>query len=227
MKQKSIIYFLLIVSSVVFTSCFVHKDYVRNIIKNEAIQKPKTKRVLITAADINFNINSFEKTFDKNYGETFVFANEYASEVATGLINESVFSTVVIDEVNKWTLLEDGYNPNTIAEINSLTEKANADYLISISNFTIASRYERVYVASGGFNNPGGGHYNNKEYGVVKAKVTVYDLKSKKKIVTFDTEGESAIFFFDFTTTLKKAKARSITHLVNYLKNGTVQYKKN
>ncbi len=221
MKQKATI-FLLLITSLVFTSCLVSRDYISNITKNSALSYEKTNRILIATSD-KLSLSSFKKTFEKNYELDIDFVNEYSSELANELMNNNVFTKVALDnEVNKWNVLTNGINAANLIEVDSLVANTNADYLITIDNYNISNRFVTSY--SGGGMNGGFGHQTSTEYCMVSAGVKVYDLKTREIVVSFETTGESSVFMFDFTKTFKKAKERSITHIVNYLKTGKVKY---
>jgi hypothetical protein len=64
------------------------------------------------------------------------------------------------------------------------------------------------------------------EYCVINVKVAVYDTKNDKEILDFIAIGEASVFFFNFTTTLEKAKNRTIDHIINYLKTEQTTYEK-
>ena len=64
------------------------------------------------------------------------------------------------------------------------------------------------------------------EYCVITVKVEVYDAKTEKEILDFVAIGEKSVFMFNFTKTLQDTKARTITHIINYLKSGRTTYTK-
>ena len=62
------------------------------------------------------------------------------------------------------------------------------------------------------------------EYCVIKAKVIVYDVKSKTQILEFMTIGESNVFLLDFSGAFREAKSKSVQHAINFLKSGRRKY---
>ncbi|NVK53302.1 MAG: hypothetical protein HWD85_10245 [Flavobacteriaceae bacterium] len=202
--------FTLCVGVVFFTSCIAKKHYVNQVIKKETIEELASKTVVVTVAD-NVDLKDFKKTYKKNFSDDKVFAKSYTDAISIALKNNRVFSSVQIGKVNNWDFLK---------------ENSTTDYIIDIPFFEINNRIETTRVVTGGPNNFGGMQTTSTEYCVVNVKVVLYDMKKKKRVLEFLSTGESSVFFFDFTKALQKAKERSITHIVNYLKSGKTEYDK-
>lgn len=195
-----------------FTSCKVSKQYVTYISKKADIEAPKTKKVLVIATD-DIKVLEFTNTFEKNYEEKEDFSNQYLKEFSRGINASKAFGDVTYD-----------ISKGTYASLNTI----DADYVIHFSNFEITNRYEwRQSTNMNGMNGMGGMSTSSSvEYCVINVKVEVYDAKNDKEILDFIAIGEAAVFFFNYTTTLKKAKDRTIAHIINYLKTEQTTYEK-
>jgi hypothetical protein len=195
-----------------FTSCKVSKQYVTYISKKADIVAPKTKKIVVIATD-DIKVLEFTKTFEKNYEEKADFSSQYLTDFSNKVKARKVFGDVTYD-----------ISKGTYASLKS----TDADYVIHFSNFEITNRYEwRQSGNMGGMN--GTGYMNTSssvEYCVINVKVEVYDAKNDKEIIDFIAIGEASVFFFNFTTTLKKAKDRTIDHIINYLKTEQTTYEK-
>ena len=195
-----------------FTSCKVSKQYVTFISKKAEIETPETKKVILIATD-DINVLEFTNTFQKNYKEKAAFSSQYLNDFSNKIKASKVFGDITYD-----------ISKETYASLNT----ADADYVIHFSNFEITNRYE--WRQSGNIAEMNGmGSMNTSssvEYCVINVKVVVYDTKSDKEILDFIAIGEASVFFFNFTTTLEKAKNRTIDHIINYLKTEQTTYEK-
>ena len=195
-----------------FTSCKVSKQYVTFISKKAEIETPETKKVILIATD-DINVLEFTNTFQKNYKEKAAFSSQYLNDFSNKIKASKVFGDITYD-----------ISKETYASLNT----ADADYVIHFSNFEITNRYEwRQSGNIGGMNGMGSMNTSSSiEYCVINVKVAVYDTKNDKEIIDFIAIGEASVFFFNFTTTLEKAKNRTIDHIINYLKTEQTTYEK-
>lgn len=208
MKKK--LYLLTAVITLVFSfsSCKVSKDYVQHVSKKQDIKEPTTKKVLVIATN-KVDITEFEKTFDKNYNNDRDFAVSFLEEFSEKLNNSSIYADVTIDSESSSYV--------------SIPEN-KSDYTIHFSKFEISNRVEWTHTAGMGVN--GLGSSTSTEYCVITVKVEVYDSKTDREVLDFITIGEESVFLFDYTKTLKKAKERTILHIINYLQTGRISYEK-
>ena len=195
-----------------FTSCKVSKQYVTFISKKAEIETTETKKVILIATD-DINVLEFTNTFQKNYEEKAAFSSQYLNDFSNKIKASKVFGDITYD-----------ISKETYASLNT----ADADYVIHFSNFEITNRYEwRQSGNIGGMNGMGSMNTSSSiEYCVINVKVAVYDTKNDKEIIDFIAIGEASVFFFNFTTTLEKAKNRTIDHIINYLKTEQTTYEK-
>ena len=195
-----------------FTSCKVSKQYVTFISKKAEIETPEKKKVILIATD-DIKVLEFTNTFQKNYEEKAAFSSQYLNDFSNKIKASKVFGDVTYD-----------ISKEMYASLNT----ADADYVIHFSNFEITNRYEwRQSGNIAGMNGMGSINTSSSvEYCVINVKVVVYDTKNDKEILDFIAIGEASVFFFNFTTTLEKAKNRTIDHIINYLKTEQTTYEK-
>lgn len=219
--KRNMLCLLLVVS--LLTSCIVKKDYINRVVKEGEITSSKSKSVVLTGFD-NIDLNSFKKTFAKNYPTNNEFIEAYISEFITESKKSGIYGNYKVEVDDKWKELDKGINADR-AVVDELFSNANADYVITFSNFEITNRIETSYRAPIS-NNPATATHNSKEYCVLDVEVSIYDTQTKKRILKFVTTGESSVFLFNFSQTLLKAKKRSIQHIINYIKSGRITYNK-
>ena len=212
MKRNSYLFLVTILVFFSFASCKVSKQYVTFISKKAEIETPETKKVILIATD-DIKVLEFSNTFQKNYEEKAAFSSQYLNDFSNKIKASKVFGDVTYD-----------ISKETYASLNT----ADADYVIHFSNFEITNRYEwRQSGNIAGMNGMGSMNTSSSvEYCVINVKVVVYDTKSDKEILDFIAIGEASVFFFNFTTTLEKAKNRTIDHIINYLKTEQTTYEK-
>lgn len=204
--MKKTVYFLLVVF---LTSCIVTKDYVVKIDKNENISNPESKKVVVTATD-KLKLKKFVKAFNRKYKSNSDFVKSYLGNFTIEAEKNDVFDEIKFVDVN---------------QLNLLKENSKADYIINFSSFEIINKFEtrKSHVSRNG-ETPYS--YDPTEFCVIKVNVKVFDVKTKKRILEFVSIGESSLFLFGYVKILEKAKSRSITHIINYLKSRKVNYKK-
>ncbi|WP_439128398.1 hypothetical protein [Polaribacter sp.] len=204
-------YFLLlsIFTIINFSSCKVSKEYVQFVTKKDDIKEPATKKVLVFSSN-TVSVKEFKKTYAKNFKDDKGFSNKYIKDFSTVLRENKLFSNVVIDTIT--------------SNFNDLN-KNKVDYIIHVSNVEIMNRVEWTQGAMN-MNGVGMQAPTSTEYCVINVKVEVYNIQKDKEIIEFVAIGEESVFLFDFTKTFKKAKERSINHIINYLKSGRTTYDK-
>lgn len=208
--MKKYFYLLFGVLTIInFTSCTVSKEYVQFVTKKDEIKTPSSKNVMLFSSN-SVSLKEFKKTFAKNFKDQKDFSNKYIKDFAVALKNNNLFSSVVTDTI---TSNFDDLNKN------------NIDYIIHISNVEIMNRVEWTQGAMN-VNGMGMQPPTSTEYCVINVKVEVYNTQKDKEIIEFVAIGEESVFLFDFTKTFKKAKERSINHIINYLKSGRTTYDK-
>ncbi|TXD53955.1 MULTISPECIES: hypothetical protein [unclassified Polaribacter] len=209
--KRNILLLIAVFCLLSFTSCIVSKQYVQYISSKEEIIEPQTKNVLVFATE-NVRVNEFSKTFQKNFTDKKEFTASYLNDFLQEAKSSDLFSNVSVDVLN-----------STYSSLNT----EYVDYVIHFSNFEISNRIEFQQTGGMGMNGMGGMQSSTSiEYCVISVKVEIYDTINNKEILDFVVIGEEAVFLFNFTKTLQKAKERSITHIINYLKSGKTQYEK-
>lgn len=205
--MKKTVYFLLVVF---LTSCIVTKDYVVKINKNKSISNSETKKVVVIATG-KLKLKKFTKAFNKKYKSSSDFVKSYLENFTIEVEKNDVFDEIKIVGVN---------------QLNHLKENSKADYIINFSSFEIINKFETRKYSGPDSSEVLLDDRNPIEYCVIKVNVKVFDVKNKNRILEFMSIGESSLFLFNYVKTLEKAKSRSITHVINYLKSGKVNYKK-
>lgn len=209
--KKYILFIMSIFCLLSFTSCKISKQYVQYISSKEVIIAPQTKNVLVFATE-DVLVNEFNKTFEKNFTDKKEFTTSYLNDFSQKARISDLFSNISVDVMN-----------STYSSLNT----ADVDYVICFSNFKISNRIEFRQNGSMGVNGMGGMQTSTSiEYCVISVKVEIYDDVNDKEVLDFVVIGEESVFLFNFTKTLQKAKERSITHIINYLKSGTTEYEK-
>lgn len=221
MKKLSL-FSISILSLLLFTSCLQTKYYINNVVKTSDIKNTESKSVLVTVTN-NIEIDNFENTFDKNYESQELFIASYVNDFLAKGNSERLFANLNKDLDSKWSVLTRAYDPKTYAQKESLLASAkDQDYLIHFTNFKVSNRIDYMSSTDIGVSNVD--EDSAEEYCVIKAKVIVYDVKSKTQILEFMTIGESNVFLLDFSGAFREAKSKSVQHAINFLKSGRRKY---
>jgi len=225
MKKLLLLLLLVIVSTQLFTSCIATRSYISETSVLQKIEKPKEKHVIISVED-DIRVNNFTKTFKKNYTKKSDFASTFTLDFLNIANKKRTFASVTTNEVNKWKVLDESKLEENQQKIDSLFNKVKGDYLINFSDFEITNRIETFHhaPAMGPNGTFAGGRQTTTEYCIVNAKVAVYDLITRKKIIEFVSVGEKSVFLFNFKDTLNKAKMRAIEHAIDYINSGKTTY---
>lgn len=196
-------------------SCYPAKHFIKNIHKSEQVLSSKS---MLIVANNDVTINSFKKTFKKNYENNKVFLKSYVNDFVSSLKVNKLYSNLDIDLSDRWKVLSDGYNKNNNDTINMLFTKTDKKYVLYVKGIKIDNYVVSTY--SPGYGKGSVGTHNSTEYCTVSVTVVIYDTKAMKQVLEFESVGESSVFLFDFTKTFFKAKDRSIENAIKYLKTG-------
>ena len=135
-----------------------------------------------------------------------------------------LFATVVADHNEDWRLTRSGsFAASDLKAIDSAFSSCKTDFLITVSDFEVANRIESSYTGPSGPNNMGGTS-SSVEYCVIDARFTVFDVKSRKKMLEFTSRGEKSVVLFGFENAFNGAVDSSIEHAVEYLKTGKKEF---
>jgi hypothetical protein len=180
---------------------------------------------VIVIADNAVSLIEFIKTFNKKYptGKE-AFVNEYVQAVSRKIKANGATATIKVDKSPHWDLLKTAsFSTESAKTIDSLITNTQADYLLRIYNFSIDNRIQHAMMAGG----PGMPMMNSSsEFCVVKAKFQFINTKTKQIALEFTSVGEGAVSFFAFENALNEAMLQSMDHAAEYLKSGTVEFKK-
>lgn len=209
---KKVIYIFVLISLV---SCIPTKHFINNIHKTEKVLKSES---MLIVANKEVTVNSFKKTFKKNYESNEVFLKSFANDFKSSLNSSNLYTNLVIDLSDKWKALSEGYSKKNNDIINNLLTKTDKKHLLYLKGVTIDNYVSSTY--SPGFGPGSMGTHNSTEFCTVSVTVVIYDVKAMKQVLEFESTGESSVFFFDFTKTLIKARDRSIENAIKYLKTG-------
>lgn len=167
-------------------------------------------------------IKEFVKTFAKRYPQAQHFSTEYAVKVKDRLARDKIFAAVVYDSSVEWKSTRQGsFAKSDLNAIDSLFNSCQSDYIITISDFEVSNRIVTSY-SGGGPNNMGS--QTSTEYCLIDARYTLYDVKTRKKLLEFTSRGEKSVFLFGFENALIKAIDNSIEHAMLYIKTSKKEF---
>ncbi|WP_348745017.1 hypothetical protein [Tenacibaculum sp. 190524A05c] len=174
-----------------------------------------SKSVLVTGLDF-VTINSFNRTFSNNFKTNEEFVKSYIDEFIMLAKREGLFLKYETNEVRNWRELSKGTKDSSI--LYELPSNINTDYVIDFTYFQIINRISEVSYRD--TNNKKGRTTN--ERCILNVGVSIYDGKTRKKVLEFKSKGDTSVFLFNFKKTLLKSKSRSIQRIINYLKSGDI-----
>lgn len=198
-------------------SCKSNIDYITNISKEGDLISLNSKSILVTGLDY-VTINSFNKTFKRNFKTNEGFVKSYIDEFITEAKKKNLFLKYKRNRVRNWMKLSNGGKNSSSLSLYELPSNINADYVIDFTYFQIINRISTATFRD--TNNKKGSSTN--ERCILNVGVTVYDGKTREKILKFKSTGEGSVFLFNYSKTLLKSKSRSIEHIIDYLKSGKV-----
>lgn len=129
-------------------------------------------------------IREFVKTFGKRYPNTKDFSTEYANKFKDKLVRDKMFATVVYDSAVEWKSTRSGsFSKSDLTAIEALFNSCQTEYVITISDFEVASRVQTTH--TGGYGPNSMGSSSSTEYCIIDARFVIYDVKTRKKLQEF------------------------------------------
>lgn len=181
-------------------------------------------KTAVLVGDDNVVISEFTKTFNKKYKQKHDFVMQYDSLCASAFKQDNIFREVLLDESIK--LISSDALISTEEQqkrVDSLFTNSSADYLIRITNYEIANSMQgNIGMPMAG----GGGMIGStqSESCIVKSHFQIYDVKSRKKVLDFESKGSAGVMLFAFEKALVGAMNNSIKNSAIYLKSGKVKF---
>ncbi|HEY3430873.1 MAG TPA: hypothetical protein VGK39_09365 [Cyclobacteriaceae bacterium] len=168
-------------------------------------------------------VKEFVKTFSKRFTKNQEFSTEYANKFNNKLKSSTIFATVMYDPAVEWRLTRSGsFASSELKAIDSLFSSCKTDYLITVTDFEVSNRITTTHSGGAGPNNMG--TTTSTEYCVIDARFTVFEVKSRKKMLEFTSRGEQSVFLFSYENALLKAMDNSIEHAMAYLTTGKKEF---
>jgi hypothetical protein len=197
---------------------FVTPHYVSPEYYSDSLSKSSV-RVMI---DDRINVTEFNKAFEKRFGTGSQMAKELTEEV--GLQLKLTFPSIVANNADS---LASKFMLNAFLANDSVFTTKKQAYLSSMSEAYILLVYKieisNEYVFHGG-GGPYGGGGGSTEYCIVNYRVKIIRRADQKELLQLIVKGKDAVAFFDFQATLVGALNNSVTHLMGYLKDNTIEY---
>ena len=183
-----------------------------------------SNKTALLIGDDNVVISEFTKTFNKKYKQKHDFVMQYDSLCAIAFKQENIFREVKLDESIKLAssnvLIA---NEEQQEKVDSLFTNTSADYLIRITNYEIANSIQgHIGMTMGG----GAGMMGStqSESCIVKSHFQIYDVKSRKKVLDFESKGSAGVMLFAFEKALLGAMNNSIKNSAIYLQSGKLKF---
>lgn len=168
-------------------------------------------------------LKGFIKTYNERYGNDRIFIHHYLRLIADQLSQGNTFGKIDTDTSSSWNLIKTFTgSKEEFVILDSLFAKNNSDYILHVYNVEVSNRH----INNSGADADGNTMTTRKEIAVVKARFQIIDRRSRKPVLEFESNGEKAVSFFNYTATLEKAMLHSIEHAVHYLQSGETKYKK-
>jgi len=205
----------------IFLSSSCTKTYVYLASRPYDLISLNNKSVTIVGTD-GILLKGFIKTFNEQYGNNRVFKNNYLKLFKDHLSSGNIFAKIYADTSHAWNIIKSfaGSKVDFIL-IDSLFTHNHFDYILNIYNFEISNRN----INNTGTEADGNVMTTRKEIVIVKARFQVIDRLSRRQIVEFESSGEKAVSFFNYSATLNKAVMKSIEHAVQYIHSGETKFK--
>jgi hypothetical protein len=192
----------------------------------EFFLSPGSSKTAVIVGDDKIPLNDFVKTFDKIYDPQRLFVDDYISLFTDKLQQTFLFSAVRFDMSPQWARIKSTSGAKEdLAVVDYLYSTSNANYVINITSFDLTRRIDKgtPYDATTP-NMPPSPYY--KEYCIVKAHIQVIDVKTRKVVSEFESDGQSLVFLFTYKVALEKAMESSVEHAVAFLKTGKKEFKR-
>jgi hypothetical protein len=180
-------------------------------------------RIRVFAAE-NVNLMEFKIAFRKEYSDDRTFAAEILRQVADSIKTIFGCSPKVNGESRDLSLLViTSFDEKNRKSLEDMFDTIPEDFFLIIKSMNISNRIEYhmgnyVSTGTGGGMMVGGG---STETCVVTMHAELWNVKERKKLISYAAVGESKVFMFFFGTALKAAVSESIQKMLRYLIDGS------
>lgn len=191
-----------------------------------------TDKTAILITSDNIVVNEFSKTFNKRFKENSDFVHYHDSLLSVNFKKLFVFGEINTDQSVKFAsdnlLILNKVQQN---KVDSLFTSTRANYIIRVSDIEVTNSIQGtgpVFMGiPGGGMGAGGGMFvggGQSESCIVNTKYQVYDVKSRKKVLDFVSQGSSGVLFLAFDKALRGAIDSSINNAATYLSSGKLKF---
>lgn len=184
-------------------------------------------KTAVLVGNDNILLSEFTKTFNKNYNQKIDFVRQYAYLYMRKLKEEKIFGEIKYDQSLEFV----SNDPMTFTQeqqkkVDSLFTNSKADYLIRIYDHEITNRIQGspsmpMAMSNGGMGMSGG---TQSESCIIKSHFQIYDIKLRKKVLDFVSNGNGSVVFFAFEQAFTDAMNSSIINSTIYLKTGKLKF---
>ncbi|PVX47373.1 hypothetical protein C8C85_3310 [Flavobacterium sp. 103] len=184
-------------------------------------------KTAVLVGNDNILLSEFTKTFNKKYNQKHDFVKQYDSLYTAKLKEEKIFGDIKYDKSLEFV----SNDPLTFTQeqqkkVDSLFTNSKADYLIRIYDHEITNRIQGspgmpMAMSNGGMGMSSG---TQSESCIIKSHFQIYDIKSRKKVLDFVSNGNGSVVFFAFEQAFTDAMNSSIKNSTIYLKTGKLKF---
>jgi hypothetical protein len=223
-------YLFVITAGLLSVSCskvFIQPFY----IADEQVAKKLVSKKVILAVSSDIEVAEFGKSFASRFKTTDSCTKYLDKTIADSL--KIRFPGIVLVRAEGDYLDAVDALPGKRASLDSiknLPDSGTADYIVGIRKFRIGNGYSQnagVMISSpsapagdGGMMMTGG---SASELCEVTFNVAIWDLKTKKMQLNFDSRGSKEVSFFQYQATMVSAIDNSIHHFMEYLKSNKTE----
>ena len=182
-------------------------------------------KTAVLVGNDNILLSEFTKTFNKKYNQKHDFVKQYDSLYTVKLKEEKIFGDIKYDKslefVSNDPLI---FTEEQQKKVDSLFTNSKADYLIRIYDHEITNRIQgspSMSMSNGGMGMSSG---TQSESCIIKSHFQIYDIKSRKKVLDFVSNGNGSVVFFAFEQAFTDAMNSSIKNSTIYLKTGKLKF---
>jgi hypothetical protein len=182
------------------------------------VKQGTTVRVVI--AD-NVDLRDFSNSFEKEYRSDQVFITTLGRQIADSMQSILGCAALVSDTPDEANILsEAGVDKAAVNKIHELLTSAKEDFYCIVNTVTIANR--RITTAPMPMAGPAGGRGNmigggTNETAMVTLHVDLWNVKDKKKVLSYAALGESGVTMLFYAAALRNAVNEAVRNTVRYL----------
>jgi hypothetical protein len=179
--------------------------------------------IKVVVAD-NVDLRDFQNSFEKEYQSDGVFIGMVCRQIADSM-NKILGCEASASENPEEAALfaEASIDESAVNRIHAFLASTPEDYYCAVNTVTIANK--RVTTAPMSMVGPAGGGGNfvggsTSETAMVTMHVDIWNVKDKKKVLSYAAMGESAVTMLFYGTALRNAVNQAVENMVRYLGTG-------